>query len=163
MKFPSPRKLAQQWNTTIFNERYMFKWWTSHCYASLLGCIINSTGQSVCFGLFDWNPEIESLNYHTHTVDGSEILHQSVVYPVIYWVLYIPGGAAVRMLVEKYCACCTLIPALQALLPQSLRSRSKTFQPTTTNTTTMTTTTNDNNATITLLHPLVLVGPQGLS
>jgi len=33
-------------------------------------------------------------------VDGSEILHQLVVYPVIYWVLYIPGGAAVRMLVE---------------------------------------------------------------
>ena len=31
-------KLPWQWKTTIFNRRYFFKWWISHCYVRLPEC-----------------------------------------------------------------------------------------------------------------------------
>ena len=33
------QQLTQQWKTTIFNRRYIFKWWISHCYVSLQQCM----------------------------------------------------------------------------------------------------------------------------
>ena len=31
-------KLTWQWKSTIFDRRYIFKWWISHCYVSLPEC-----------------------------------------------------------------------------------------------------------------------------
>ena len=33
-------KLTWQWNTTIFDRKYIFRWWISRCYASLLECML---------------------------------------------------------------------------------------------------------------------------
>ena len=34
----SSLKLTWQWKSTIFDRRYIFKWWISHCYVSLPEC-----------------------------------------------------------------------------------------------------------------------------
>ena len=47
-----------------------------------------------CYEMFVL-PHVKNDCKTSHTVDGSEILHQLrlVVYPTIYRVVYIPGGA----------------------------------------------------------------------
>ena len=53
-------------------------------------------------------------NVALHTVDGSEILHQLrlVVYPIIYKVLYIPGGCLGFLM---------LVPLISRLKARTLR------------------------------------------
>ena len=61
-------KLTWQWKTTIFNRRYIFKWWISHCYVSLPECSRNSEAPSVgqFLGAFCLDPHASYNTKHGH-------------------------------------------------------------------------------------------------
>ena len=71
--------------------------------------------------------EISDINCQrgvNHTVDGSEIVHQLrlVVYPIIYRVLYIPGGAGfIPSTVVLVSLCCSHSKAIPGIVLQKFQ------------------------------------------